>query len=180
MHRRTVLAATVVGLSGCQGSTDDDGSGSEATRTDDASESGTPRIDCQRASRPAPESDSSGTVEPREYPTPPAGQADVEWVVAHESAYRVNSLLGTHDLTMWSGLTVHDSEREQYGNGVVVRVLYEYSYQYGAETEVIADPSNVTAAYYVDERGALRWAEEGHELASDVDPAVNGRPVVCF
>jgi hypothetical protein len=165
MRRRTVLAGVTAALAGCQGT-------DIGTRTPEP-----PDIDCSAASRPPAEPSQDDEVEPQAYPEPPDGPPETAWVVDHESAFRINELREEYALRTWGGLAVRESEREPRGAGTVVRIAYTYGF---ATDDVIADSPGITAAYYVDERGALRAAESAPELASDLDPVADGEPVVCF
>lgn len=185
--RRTVLSLCAAGLAGCPRSSGDaNPTGPVATETDTATPTPTPTperpaIDCERASRPEPTADPEDDVEPGSYPDSPTdGRADVAWAEAHEDAYRRNRFLAREDLATWYGLSVQDSDREPYGDGVVVRIAYRYAIDLADGTH--ADSPTEAAAYYVDERGALRASDTvgGDGLDSVPDPTTDGQPVVCF
>lgn len=187
--RRTVLFLCAAGLAGCARSPSGDTNGTTPRATETDTETPIPRptptperpaIDCARASRPEPTADPEDSVEPRPYPGPPDGRADVAWVEAHEDAYLGNRFLARDDLTEWYGVGVQDSDRELHGNGVVVRIAYTYAVDLADGTH--ADSGVETAAYYADERGALRAHKRGgvDGLDAALDPTTAGKPVVCF
>lgn len=187
--RRTVLSLCAVGLAGCSWSPSGDTNPTRpaATETDTDTTTPTPtptpegpEIDCERASRPEPTADAADDVEPGSYPDPPDGCADVAWAEAHEDAYRRNRFLAREDLAKWYGVGVQDSARNTHGDGVVVRIAYTYAVDLADRTH--ADSPTEAAAYYVDERGALRAhgtvGVDGLDAAPD--PTTAGKPVVCF
>lgn len=189
--RRAVVAfclSGLAGLAGCSGLSAGNGTerGSTASQTQteetdaDSSPPDRPSIDCDRARRPDPEADEADAVEAIAYPDPPGARADaLEWAAEHERAYVRNQQLAEHDVEQWHGLGVRESETRDHRSGTVVRVAYTYGM---LADGIFVDSALETAAYYVDDRGALRAHAAGGagELASDVDPVADGRPVVCF
>ncbi|MDS0298045.1 hypothetical protein NDI76_04760 [Halogeometricum sp. S1BR25-6] len=137
-----------------------------------------PELDCEAASRPDPAVDDADDVEPVPYPDAPTFPVETEWVVEHERAYLVNRAIAEYDLADWHGTMIEETRRESFSHGVVVRVAYTYGMQ---TSEWIADSPIETAAYYVNDRGALRaHSRAGGGPASDLDPIVEDVPVVCF
>lgn len=176
MRRRALLATAPVALSGC---TAFGGASPAATEADTDTPTERPRvsIDCEAAERPPATADDADEVEPRPYPDPPADGSVTEWALEHERAYVTNRLLAEERLRSVTGIGVEERATERRPDGTVVR--FQYSYGYSTE-EYIADSPLVTAAYYVDGRGALRATEAGGGFASALDPVADGKPVVCF
>jgi hypothetical protein len=174
MRRRSLLATLPVALSGC---TAFDGAGSTATETDTSTERPPVSIDCEAAERPPATADDADAVEPRPYPDPPADGSVTDWAVEHERAYVTNRLLAEETLASVTAIGVEARTTEPRPDGMVVRFLYSYGY---STDEFVADSPAVTAAYYVDGRGALRATDAGGGFAADLDPAAEGTPVVCF
>lgn len=174
MRRRTLLATLPVALSGC---TAFDGASPTATESDTPTGRPPVSIDCEAAERPPATADDADDVEPLSYPDPPADGSVTDWAVEHERAYVTNRLLAEETLASVTGIGVETRTTDRRADGTVVR--FQYSYGYSTE-EYIADSPLVTAAYYVDGRGALRATESGGEFATDLDPAAEGTPVVCF
>ena len=171
MRRRALLVSVPLVVSGCT-AVDDTGGPSPETVTTTAV-----AVDCEAVERPPVAADDADEVEPRPYPGAPDDVPLIEWVIEHERAYVTNRLLAEHTVTAITGIGVEERTTEQRPAGTVVR----FQYSYGFETDdYIADSPLVTAAYYVTEQGALRATNSGGEFAADLDPTVEGNPVVCF
>lgn len=138
-----------------------------------------PDVDCEAAARPDPEGSADDVVDPAAYPDPPAGEADVDWATSHEQAYLRNLFVRDEDVTSWEGVTMADSRVEEHPHGVVVWISLTYAV--GTDGEDPIQSPVQTAGYYVDDRGARRVGVSGELPANpDLDPAVDGAPVVCF
>ena len=179
--RRAVLRSAVVAtvtLAGCLSAESSVEPATETNTVGSATETQTSRpLNCEYAARPLPEAGTDDEVSPTTYPDPPDHPVSTAWVVDHERAYRRNDALANYEVTFWSGLAVRETERDERRSGVIVRIAYTY----GMTTETGArDSPVVRTAYYVDERGAFRAKETGSDGEWDLEPSVDGSPVVCF
>lgn len=203
--RRAVLSALgsalPVALAGCLAGTpgDDASPTDDAAQTDDStgdgSARGRPEVDCERASRPpeTPIGDAETPTDASQYPERPESLSDdstVEtYLTTYERAYRRNALADQYgdELTTAGvplGATRHFDSRE---GSAVVRVRYQYYYEYSSDPEttavVHADSATTYATYYLDDRVLVRAEASGmldDESVLRPDPWDSGAVVECW
>lgn len=195
----TLGAAVPAALAGClAGTPGDDGSTDDTAQTDDSTGDGTPRgrpeVDCTRAARP-PETaigDAETPSDNSRYPERPESLSDesaVEtYLTAYERAYRRNALAEQYgDELTTAGVPLGSTQWFDSREGsAVVRVRYQYYYEYSSDPEttavVHADSATTYATYYLDDRVLVRAEASGmldDESALRPDPW-GGEPVECW
>ena len=126
--------------------------------------------DLETAPRPFAEEPSNvtdETVSPKEYPDKPTSYNDgavVEFVEAHERAYRRNTLLNRFGGNLVSHRSYWDwtESLETTENAGVGRCQYNYSEtQRENGEEIIGDSPNIVVTYYVDDSMIVRAEDMG-------------------